>query len=155
MNFELNAALGGLRAGIDLLRVAVAARDDAKANEVLQDMSMRLTDALMSGLAAAEKSVALQSALSQAQREKAEVEEKLRDQSMYAIHELRAGAFALRFQPQVQGVQPAHYLCQTCNGEGFKVILQTSLDGDVLNCPRNAAHCVRLRDDPQILDPDV
>lgn len=91
----------------------------------------------------AEKSVALQAALSEAQREKAEVERKLQERAMYRLEEISPGLLALASQPALDGNdEPKHYLCQACHAEGKKVVLRIVDDGIGLshNCPRDNKH---------------
>lgn len=144
---EITAALTGARAAFELIKAAVAARDDAKLQAALADMGARLTDAILSALASAEKAAALQAALSAAEREKAEAHAKLLDRAQYTLHEIRPGAFVYRSQPVDGGSHPPqHYLCQPCYDGGVKAVLRHVDGGDgfahKLECPHSASHTV-------------
>lgn len=148
---DLSTALSGAGAALEMLRTGLAARDDAKVQRALHDMSARLTDALMSGLAAAEKATSLQAALSQAQRDKADLEAQIEDRSRYALHEAKFGVFVYAFKPPAQGSPqaPAHYLCQACYDKGIKSVLQRGESGLLLCCAIDRAHNLRVtRDTP-------
>lgn len=148
---EITAALNGVKSTLDLLRVAIAARDSAKIEAAMQDMTGRLTDALMSGLAAVEKAQTLQTALVTAERRNAELEQELVDRAMYELHELRPGAFAYRSKSTLdRPEQPQHYLCQACRDSGLKTILQyvhavQAWDTGIWKCPRESAHDIADR----------
>lgn len=141
---EITTALSGMKGTLDLLKTAVAARDAAKIETAMQDMASRLTDALMSGLASVGKAQALQAALLAAERKNAELEQKLADQAMYELHELRPGAFVYRSKPALNGPEaPQHYLCQACRDQGIKTVLRrepTLFDSSMWCCPANNRH---------------
>lgn len=141
---EITTALSGVSGTLDLLKTAVAARDAAKIEAALQDMSSRLTEALMSGLASVETAKALQAKLVAAERKNAELEKQLADQAMYELHELRPGAFAYRSKPALDGREaPTHYLCQPCRDQGIKTLLRKDpapWAGEPWTCPANKRH---------------
>jgi len=125
---EITGALTAARALAELAKVAIDARDDAKAKAAIADLQSKLFDATSAALAMAEKASALQTALSEAQREKAEIEAKLHDRASYALHEIRPGAFvyAAKAGGDVAADRPAHYLCQPCYDKGVKAVLRFS-----------------------------
>jgi len=123
---EITGALTAARALAELAKVAIDARDDAKAKGAIADLQSKLFDATSAALAMAEKASALQTALSEAQREKGEIEAKLSDRASYALHEIRPGAFVYAAKAGGDGAadRPAHYLCQPCYDKGIKAILR-------------------------------
>jgi hypothetical protein len=143
---EINTALASARLLLGLAKAGLDARDDAKVKAALADLQEKLYDATSAALSMAEKAAALQTALSDLQREKADLQAKALDRGKYRLEQLRPGAFALASKPADEGGEaPAHYLCQACDGEGFKAILQASPDGSLLRCPREPQHSIKLR----------
>jgi hypothetical protein len=121
---EITGALTAARTLADLAKTALDARDAAKATAAVIELQSKLVDATSAALAMAEKAYALQASLSEAQREKAEIEAKVKDRGMYTLHELRPGAFAYTVKPGEDGTQPVHYLCQACYDKGVKAMLR-------------------------------
>jgi hypothetical protein len=142
---EITAALSSARALLDLVKGAVDMRDDAKAKAALAELQTKLFDATSAALAMAEKAAALQTALSEAQREKSEIEAQIKDRAAYALHELVPGAHVYASQPVAGGADgPVHYLCQPCYDKGVKAILRSVPAGVGLNakwvCPEEQQH---------------
>jgi hypothetical protein len=143
---EFSAALSAARASLDLLKGAVAARDDAKIQAAIADMATRLTDATLAALSSAEKASSLQAQLQALQRDKEGLEAKLVERSMYELHEVRPGAFVYKLKAQAQGENPPHYLCQHCYDKGIKSILTTRADhANSLICKGSSVHQIVLR----------
>jgi hypothetical protein len=136
------------KAMLDVVKLAIAARDDAKIQQALGEMAARMTEIAMSALAAAEKSGALHAQLLEANAEKAVLANRLAERAMYAMHEIRPGAFAYRLlDARPNGVQhPTHYLCQPCYDKGAKAVLRYQpqtlyLFGKWL-CPHATGHAI-------------
>lgn len=142
---ELSAALSALSQGFTVIKGAIAARDDAKVTAALIDMSERLMNAYSAGLDAAANAGSLQSQLSAAQAEIAQLRGRLEERDAYVLHEIRPGAFTYTWKGVAGGGQPAHHLCQPCFDDGRKVVLQGNLDGDRLRCTLHQAHNITLR----------
>lgn len=141
---EISAALASAGQILGIAKAGLDARDDAKVKAALTELQMKLFEATSAALAMAEKSAALQTALSEAQREKAELERKAEDRAMYRLHKLGAGAFAYASQPALDGNgPPQHYLCQPCYDKGVKTVLrlvQNSWGGADWECAAEKAH---------------
>jgi hypothetical protein len=141
---EITGALSAARALAEMAKAAIDARDDVKAKEAVANLQAKLFDATSAALAMAEKAASLQAALSQSEREKAEIKAKLDDRAAYSLHEVRAGAFVYAFQPVAGRTEPPHYLCQPCYDSGVKTVLRKSPNGTHLQCAAEARHSVQL-----------
>lgn len=144
---EITAALAAARSTFDLIKVAIAARDDAKLQAAVAEMSARLTDAILSALASAEKSASLQAALSACERDKAEAHAKLLDRTQYVLQELRPGTFVYAAESDDgRAKSPQHYVCQPCYDKGIKSVLQRAQNGALLQCNTSNGHNLRVED---------
>jgi len=142
---ELTTALAGAKGLIDMAKVALAARDDAKVKEALLQLQDRLYDAQSAALTAVERASGLQAALVKCEEEKRELERQLEDRNAYDLFEVRPGAFVLRSKPGPEGVAPPeHYLCQNCQGKGITSVLRLSVDGLELTCAEERGHRILL-----------
>lgn len=141
---EFSALVQSARAVTDIARGALDARDHAKAKEAVAELQGKLHEIMSAALASAEKAAALQAALSQAEREKAEIKAKVEDRALYKLHAVRPGAHVYAPKETVDGTQPAHCLCQPCYDKGNKVVLRASLDGRLLQCPEEAKHNITV-----------
>ena len=145
MDMTFASAIGSARAALDLIKLAVAARDDVKVQAALIDANTRLLELSMAALALSEKITALQSELAATQRDKAQIEAKLNDRASYTLHEVRSGAFVYAPKDASSGEEPMHYLCQHCYDNGVKSILR-SMDspmlGRSLECAIDPRHSI-------------
>ena len=141
---EISGALAGARATVEAIKLGIEARDDAKVKAALVDLQAKLVEAMSTALSLVEKNAALQAALSEAQREKADIQRKVEERASYTLHEIAPGTFVYASQPGSGGRQePQHYLCQACYDKGTKSILrridQTTM-GASWTCVQNSAH---------------
>jgi hypothetical protein len=149
---ELGPAIASARAAMELLSIAVKARDDSKVQAATLDLREKLfamSDIAMGFIeknaALVTENAALKLANAQHLQAKAEVEDRLRERENYVPHEIRPGALVYAYQPRMQGnAAPAHYLCQACYDKGTKSVLQfsparPSQDARWL-CPEQTSH---------------
>ncbi|MDI4633318.1 hypothetical protein J7U46_09690 [Pelomonas sp. V22] len=140
MAIEITAAISTFKAALGIAQVALAARDEAKVKEALQDMSERLFSLSQAALAMAEKNMALQAALTEASANHAEVEAKLAERGSYELAEASSGVFAYK---SLDSSKALHYLCQPCYDNGIKSVLRKDAhhDGVVFwTCPAEGRH---------------
>jgi hypothetical protein len=139
---ELVTALTALHTGFGLAKVAFDSRDDAKLRSAMNDLSIKLTDALAKGLEVQTRALELQ-------QENEKLRKQLVDLDAYVLAELRPGVFACAYKSSQGDPTPAHYVCQPCLDTGRKSILQTSTNGLQLLCKVDGGHSLRLGE-PQI-----
>jgi len=144
---EISSALAGARGLVDLASTALAARDHAKVQEALQGLNEKLLALTTVALANAEKAMTLQASLVEAQHINAELERQIADRERYRLQAITPGAFAYRSQPQAEGDDPAHYLCQPCYDKGIKAVLREIADTEYRRgkwvCPESSSHAVQ------------
>jgi hypothetical protein len=141
---EITAALGGLKSSVDLIRLAVSARDESKALAAVADLQERLLGAYGAGLNAAQKASELESELQEARREIAKLQNELRQQRQLELFELVEGAVVYRQKPENGAPPSAFYFCQVCFDKGVRSILKPSFDRTLLLCGDAPAHNLRL-----------
>lgn len=143
-------AFTSAKATFDLLKLAVDARDHAKAQAAtleLREKLFAMSDIAMAyvekNAALVARNAALELANAEHVRAKAELEEKIRERERYPLHELESGSFAYAYQPPGEGPhEPPHYLCQPCYGQGRKTVLRHTqgLYGWVWYCAADNRH---------------
>lgn len=121
MAIEITAAISTFKAALGIAQVALAARDEAKVKEALQDMSERLFSLSQAALAMAEKNMALQASLAEVNAKHAQVEAKLAERGSYELAEASSGVFAYK---SLDSSKAPHYLCQPCYDKGIKTVLR-------------------------------
>ena len=142
---EIASALAGLKALIEVTKVAVDARDDTKVKGALIDMQSRLMDAMTAALESQATAHSLQLALHQEQEKARALEMKLQERARYTLAQIAPGqgAMAYRFEPDEEGSPtPSHYVCQPCFDQGRKSVLQP---GDLWGTPTLTCSLCKLR----------
>lgn len=145
MDLGIPAAVGAIRASLEIARLAVNARDDAKVQTALIDANMKLLDLSTAALALSEKNNALLASLAALQREKDQIESKLEERAQYELCEVVAGSFVYARKAANGDVQPMPYLCQPCYDKGVKTILRAvdrHMFGPAFQCVENDAHTI-------------
>jgi hypothetical protein len=146
-------AFSALNALIDTVRAAFAARDQVKLNEALADIQSNLIAANSATLQAMQRTLELEQALSEAQREIMKLHAAQEDAQHYELHALQSGALVYAYRPHGDGDRtPAHYLCQPCKDQGVKSVLRLHADGSA-SCPREPAHNIHGPGGPALAHP--
>lgn len=147
---DLPALISGFSATLELLRGALAARDDAKISAATLALTERLAQIGTHAMAAQVRVLELQLANDRLQRELLDLKLQLEQRQHYALHEARPGAFVYRQQSQ-DGLHGAgaHFLCQPCYDDGIKRVLRFEPRSEWYrarwHCPHDARHSF---DDP-------
>lgn len=162
--FDVAGAFASAKAALDIVKVAVQARDDAKAQAAIAELSDRLTTVSIALIDAIERQRGLQESLAARDEENAELKRQIQARETYLLHELRPGLFVRRFQQLAsRPEQPLHYLCQRCFEEGHHLVLQRfeyAYGGAYLECTRCRTKLPvdpgpALNAPPPRIDPDV
>jgi hypothetical protein len=134
---EFVTAITALQTVVGLAKVAADARDEAKLQAALSDVMAKLVEALSSGIELATRA-------SQLQQDNEKLVQRLMDRENYVLTEVRAGVFALRYKVAEGDPVPTHYICQACENDGKKSVLQLSLNGTKLECKQVAGHTLTV-----------
>lgn len=129
---SIGAALSSTKALIDLVKTAVAARDDAKLADALQSLKERVFDIQNAALQTQEKMSAMQDQVQTLKDEKrdlttriTELERRRKEREQYALCEIHPGSYVLQYRSSDDNAEPAHYICQPCmDNAAKKVVLQ-------------------------------
>lgn len=150
MTFEIASALTGATAALNLIKAGIKARDDARVQAALTDMADRLTAATMAALEMSQRMRALDAQIADLAAQLRDAEQRQAQRERYVLRQIRPGLFVRSAKASDDGLTPAHDVCQACFGDSGKVIsvLQASPNGSVLRCFINAAHNLRIADDP-------
>ncbi len=149
---ELNFALTHAMQLVGLAKLAIEARDDAKAKSALMELTLKLNEVSISALASTEKAMTLQNALREVQDENRALQLQAEERQRYTLAELCPGAYAYKRKPAQEGDDtPPHYLCQPCYDKGVKAVLRfqearTGTDAHY-TCPEGGTpHGIKIRD---------
>lgn len=146
---ELSGALTAARSILDVAKIAVDARDDAKLKAALTELQTKLFDATSAALQVAAHASTLQEQLDSVKRELRQIKAQAEERDRYALTEVRPGAYAYMSKAEDGGQsEPAHYLCQPCYDKGIKTVLrhspQTRAWSASWDCPADKAHQIQL-----------
>lgn len=141
----ISATLASLKTSVDLVRTAVAIRDDAKLAEATQSINDRIIDIQNAALqlqekqsAARDEIEALKDDARQLRAHVADLEQRRNERAQYRLHEFPVGVFVLARLESEDMTDPMHYLCQPCmdNKSQKNVLQRSSSYGSVyLKCP--------------------
>lgn len=141
---EITGAMSSAVTAFELIKAAVAARDDVKLQVAITDMTSRLLAANQAALEMAVANSALKAALDEAERQAEGLKAQLEDNACYELVELMKGVFGWRFvQSPEKPVQPAHHVCAPCRAHGIKSVLREYAQQDAPSlwvCPENVRH---------------
>lgn len=144
---EIAAALSGIKGALDLAKMAIDSRDEAKAKEAISNMVGLLLEANTSALAMSGEARKLSIDLDTATRELRELKESQRQRDQYVLHQIGRGRYVYRFLGDTSGT-PVHYLCQNCFDGGVKSVLRLnpgySSFSDEWVCANHEQHLIRM-----------
>tara|TARA_B100001105_G_scaffold253676_1_gene247715 strand:+ start:203 stop:733 length:531 start_codon:yes stop_codon:yes gene_type:complete len=159
---DLFAALSGAKTALDMLNLAVDARDAKKIASATEALQKRFTETSLMALESVTQATALATTLAALQDEHAklrsrhaELEQRMRERERYVLTEVDTGVFVYAYQPVEDGANtPPHYLCQACYDDGVKTVLQL-VPAKVnahphYRCVREASHHVALHSKPPL-----
>ena len=122
---DLTSALSSAMHLIGLARIAIDARDSAKAKGALMELTQKLNDVSISALASTEKAMSLQWALNEALEEARKLKARAEERERYSLAEVCPGSWAYASLATQEGAgTPAQFLCQPCFDKGVKRILR-------------------------------
>ena|GEM_PF-1430539 len=142
----IGTALGAANATFEMLKTALAAKDDAQIKMATIELTTKLLQVSIASVELTQKLSELQAAKTDLEREIAKLREKFVERESYVLHEISKGLFCYKFRPIADSLHAAHYLCQPCYDKGTKSVLQfvntqdkgrtyTNLDGTRRSTP--------------------
>ncbi|AVF41573.1 hypothetical protein AL486_19155 [Pandoraea apista] len=142
MDFSaLVSAVSGAKTAVELVKTAISARDQTKAEEAITDAKRSLSAAYDSLLSVTQQSLDLVQQLSAAQdriqaleKEKKHLESELEERNRYALADVGGGILAYTLKPGDESGEPHHSLCQPCMTKGHKSVLQPQGNRGSLKC---------------------
>lgn len=144
---DIAAAISSTSTLLGIAKGALAARDDAKAQQAITDVQLKLLDVSTAALSLSQTNIALTDEIRLLKDQAHQAQMKTRDRDGYEIAEVCPGAHAYKSKPAKEGASvPLHYLCQPCYDKGVKAMLrfhQTEGWGKEWACPENEAHNIR------------
>lgn len=153
---EIAGAFAGLNLAFNVLKGALAARDDSLIKSAQIDLQEKLLSASTTALSQVQSTHALEleaqqlrTQLLQAQARVQEVERELENRSAYKLAQPAAGQWARLPVGEVAGPPDSTaYFCATCYGDGKEVPLKYRQPGAgthaLLICPKDSAHSLVL-----------
>lgn len=141
---DIAAAISSTTALLGIAKGAIAARDDAKAQQALTDVQLKLSEVTMAALSMSQANITLTDEIRLLKDQAHQAQMKARDREGYEISEVRPGAHAYKSKPSEEGAGvPLHYLCQPCYDKGVKAMLRT-VEGPMRKtwwlCPEEVSH---------------
>lgn len=144
---DIAAAISGASALLGIAKGAVAARDDAKAQQAITEVQLKLLEVSTAALALSQTNIALTDEIRLLKDEAHQSELKTREREGYALTEVCPGHYAYQSQPSEEGAAvPLHYLCQLCYDKGVKSVLrfhEAEGWGKEWGCAENTTHSIR------------
>ncbi len=147
----ITSAISGAQTAVELVKTAVSARDQAKAEEAVADTKKNLAIAYDSLLSVSQEAMKLvqqvmtEKEVSQTLREEVKrLTAEIEDRKRYVLTNIGGGVLAYAFKPTDGEADVAHYLCQPCMTKGHKSVLQPH--GPRSNFKCHACNAVYLAD---------
>lgn len=134
---DLVIALGAIPATLEAIKLAVAARDDAKVDAAISGLKDRLYDLQTANIEAVQQLHTAQARNHALVQELEQLKTKHSERALYVLHDLSDGQgrlYAYRYEPANLAVQghtaPFHYLCQPCFDIDRKSVLVYGVGDD-------------------------
>ena len=125
----IGGAYSGIKAATDITQSMLTLKTDAAVTTKVVELNGVLLG-LQSQLntAHAEHST-LTSRIRDLEAEIAHFKRWEQEKERYQLHQFPTGTLAYLIKPEVQGSEPAHYICSACYQNGIKSLLQACEDG--------------------------
>lgn len=124
---DIAAAISSTATLLGIAKGAVAARDDAKAQQAITDVQLKLLEVSTAALALSQANIALTDEIRLLKNEAHQSELKTREREGYVLTEVCPGHYAYQSQPSRDGTNaPPHCFCQPCYDKGVKSVLRYS-----------------------------
>jgi hypothetical protein len=133
MYAEITAAFQSAKAAIALIKATQGLSNSTEILTAVNDVQMKLSDAIASALAAQEKQASLAERVQELETQLREVEDWQSLIQRYKLVTLSVGTFAHQLKQEMADGEPLHYLCTACVNKKKKTILQPNPPW--LHCP--------------------
>lgn len=131
-------AYGGIKAATDITQSMLTLKTDAAVTTKVVELNGVLLGLQGQLNSAHAEHTALTGRIRDLEAEVAQFKRWEDEKQRYQLHRFPLGSLAYAIKPQVQGTEPAHYICSNCYESGVKSLLQACEDGwfQALKCHR-------------------
>lgn len=128
-------------------KTAIAARDEAKAQQAIADVQMKLLDVSTAALSLIQTNISLTDEIRLLKDENKQLQMKASEREGYTLSEISSGVYAYKSKPSEEGTDPPlHYMCQPCYDKGVKSVLRLHRhDADQWTAVHRSWHCPENR----------
>ncbi len=135
MYAEINTAFQSVKTAIALIKATKELSSSTELLTAMNDVHMKLSDAIASALASQEKQAALAEQVHTLQAQLRDVEDWKQEMNRYQLIEFPdTKALALQLRADMANGEPIHYLCRACAERKKKTTLQPI--ATYLHCPQ-------------------
>lgn len=152
MYAEINTAFQSVKTALALIKATKELYSSTELLTAMNDVHMKLSDAIASALASQEKQAGLAEQVHTLQAQLRDVEDWKSQMQRYELFEFPTKALAYKLKSEMANTLPMHYLCTACADKKKKTILQPA--SSYLHCPESETHIIRHEDDPPISIPN-
>ncbi|MXN31030.1 hypothetical protein [Delftia sp. CH05] len=146
---DIAAAISSTATMLGIAKGAIAARDDAKAQQAITEVQLKLLEVSTAALSLSQANISLTDEIRALKNKAEQLEMKASEREGYVLSEVCPGAYAYQPRPgQHRADDVPHYLCQVCYDKGVKSVLrfqrstgkQWNSPYDAWNCLENSSH---------------
>lgn len=125
----IGGAYSGIKAATDITQSMLTLKTDAAVTTKVVELNGVLLGLQSQLNSAHADQTTLTRRIGELEAEIAHFKRWEQEKQRYQLHQFPAGTLAYLIKPEVQGSEPAHYICATCYQSGVKSILQACEDG--------------------------
>ena len=147
MYTEISAAFQSVKAAIALIKATQGLSNSTEVLTAVNDVQMKLGDAIASALASQEKEAALAAQVRDLEMQLRDIEDWKSQIQRYELFQFPTGTFAYKLKEDMANGEPIHYLCSACADKKQKTTLQPNYRH--LNCPESRYHGIWTKHEPE------
>jgi hypothetical protein len=147
MYTEISAAFQSVKSAIALIKATQGLSNSTEVLTAVNDVQMKLSDAIASALASQEKQASLTERVRELEGKLRDIEDWKRQIQRYELFQFPTGTFAYKLKADMANGEPIHYLCSTCADKKQKTTLQPHYRH--LNCPESRYHGIWTEHEPE------
>lgn len=141
---DIAAAISSTATMLGIAKGAIAARDDAKAQQAITEVQLKLLEVSTAALSLSQANISLTDEIRALKNKAEQLEMKASEREGYTLTEVCPGAYAYQSQSDQGGSDKnPHYLCQICYDKGVKSVLRIHRGkGDAWNRKHDSWSCL-------------
>ncbi len=133
MYAEITAAFQSAKAAVALIKATQGLSNSTEVLTAVNDVQMKLSDAIASALASQEKQASLAERVRDLETQLRDIEDWKSQMQRYKFIQFPTGTLAYQLKPEMANGEPIHYLCTACVDKKKKTTLQPN--HIYLDCP--------------------